>query len=235
MAVSSLTARKTLSLSSNQLKILGAVSMVIDHVGYLFFPDMAIFRILGRLALPIFAFMIAQGCRHTRNKLRYFSGVFLLAAACQLVYWFAMGSTFMCILVTFSVAILLVYALQYSKRTPGLARLVFPAAVAAAWWLNQVLTIDYGFWGCLLPVFACLFQDAPKALDRLPVHVAALGVGLLILAADRGGVQIWALVTLPLLLLYSGRRGTLPMKYFFYIFYPAHLVVLQGLYLLLRG
>ena len=62
-------------LSGNMLKILGAVFMLIDHIGVVFFPEVKILRILGRISFPIFAFMIAEGCRYTRNKLRYLRDV----------------------------------------------------------------------------------------------------------------------------------------------------------------
>nr|MBQ4319591.1 hypothetical protein [Clostridia bacterium] len=54
-------------------------------------------------------------------------------------------------------------------------------------------------------------------------------VGLVLLALDLGGVQWYSLLVLPLLLLYSGKRGQLNTKYFFYVFYPLHLALLQGL------
>lgn len=222
------------SLSGNELKVLAAVSMVIDHMGVLFFPGAALPRILGRFAMPIFAFMIAQGCQYTKNKRRYFGGVFLLALACQLVYYFTTGSTYQCILVTFSLSILLVFALQEGKQRGGIHWLLFPSMVAVVWGLNQMLTIDYGFWGCMLPVFASLFQGNTHGLDRHPVHVLSMGVGLLILSVQFGWIQMFSLLTLPLLLLYSGRRGKYPMKAFFYVFYPAHLVCLEGLFLLLN-
>ena len=68
-------------LPGNALKIIAAIAMLADHVGLMFFPRVSLFRIVGRLALPIFAFMIAEGCRYTRNRLRYFLQIFLLAAA----------------------------------------------------------------------------------------------------------------------------------------------------------
>ena len=48
------------TLSGNALKIIAAISMVIDHTGMLIFPGEDIFRIIGRLAFPIFAFFIAE-------------------------------------------------------------------------------------------------------------------------------------------------------------------------------
>lgn len=75
-------------LTGNQLKLIAAAAMLLDHAGILLFPHIRLFRILGRLAYPIFAYMIAEGCRYTRNKLWHFSMLFGLGAGCQLVYYF---------------------------------------------------------------------------------------------------------------------------------------------------
>ena len=64
-------------LSGNTLKILAAIFMLIDHAGLMLFDDNEIMRIIGRLAYPIFAFMIAEGCKYTKNKIKYFATVFL--------------------------------------------------------------------------------------------------------------------------------------------------------------
>lgn len=236
-------------LSGNVLKILAAISMLADHVGLLFFPHVIAFRIVGRIAMPIFAFMIAEGCRYTRNKLRYFLSVFLLALLCQTAYYLYDGDTYMSILVTFSLSILMLFAMQSFKRAllrkDGLWRKIgagalFVVSVVAAWLLNQALEIDYGFFGCMLPVFAGLPASpdpkTPSAFDkwdRLPVRVTCLAIGMLLLALAQSGIQAWSFLALPLLFLYSGKRGKRKMKYFFYIFYPVHLLVLQGIALLL--
>lgn len=236
-------------LSGNALKLIAAAAMTIDHVGMLFFPQVKWLRIIGRLAFPIFAYMIAEGCKYTRSRPRYFLTIALLAALCQGVYWFAAGSTYLSVLVTFSLAIPVIYALQFLKEslTAGhrlravTAAAVLISAVALVWLLNRVLTMDYGFWGCMLPVFAGLFQHRRGApgpasrMDRTEVHVFCMGTGLLPLCMRLGGLQIFSMLSLPLLLCYSGQRGKGNLKYFFYIFYPAHLALLQGLQWLLRS
>ena len=58
------------SLSGNQLKIIAAISMTVDHLGFILFPSLIILRIIGRIAFPIFAYMIAEGCRYTKNEKR---------------------------------------------------------------------------------------------------------------------------------------------------------------------
>lgn len=231
-------------LSGNALKLIAAASMLIDHIGVILLPEVALLRIIGRLAFPIYAFMIAEGCAKTRNRLRYFLAVFSLGAACQVVYFLHDGALYMGILITFSLSILLIYALQALKEAlfaapkrlvrQLAAALAFLLLLAGVYALNLYFTIDYGFWGCMLPVLASVFRrpstGAPRgfdAFDRLGVHVAMLGMGLLLLSCLRGGVQLYSLCSVPLLALYSGMRGAWNMKAFFYIFYPTHLAALE--------
>lgn len=224
-------------LNGNHLKLIAAFTMLLDHAGILLFPRLEILRILGRIAFPIFAFMIAEGCRYTRNKLRYFLMVFGLGVACQLVYYVTSGDTYLNILLTFSCAILLIYLLQAAGRTQNWKQqfwwsAIFAAGVFLALGMTQILTIDYGFWGIMIPVFAAFSQGKGKTGSKLPVLMTA--VGLIFLGADLGGVQHYALLAIPLLLLYNGQRGKANLKYFFYIFYPVHLAVLQGIAWLVR-
>lgn len=224
-------------LNRNHLKLIGALSMLLDHAGILLFPNVRLLRILGRIAYPIFAFMIAQGCQYTRNKLRYFLMVFGLGVACQLVYYFTSGDTYLNILLTFSCSILLIYLMQAVERAQNwkqqfLWSALFAAGVFLALGMTQIVTIDYDFWGIMTPVFAALSLGKGKTGSKLPVLLMA--VGLVFLAADMGGIQHYALLSLPLLLLYNGQRGKANLKYFFYIFYPVHLAVLQGIAWLVR-
>ncbi len=219
-------------LTGNMLKILAAIFMTIDHIGVMLFPRIRLLRIAGRLALPIFAFMIAEGCHYTRNRRKYFGTVFGLGTVCQAVYYFFDGSLYFSILITFSLSILIIYALQYCRqqKTPA-SFLVFAGAVILVYWLNRRFTIDYGFWGCMLPVFAALPHKAKH--DSHVTRILCLGIGLFLLAENLGGIQFWSLLALPLLLCYNGTRGKANLKYFFYIFYPAHLVILEGIAMLI--
>lgn len=243
--------QKVKFLSGNALKLIAAVAMVIDHVGLIFFPRYIIFRIIGRLAFPIFAFMIAEGCRHTRSKLRYFLTMATVATVCQLVYFIALGDDQMSVFVTFAVAILLVYALQYCKKilfsrsfgitSKALAVISFILLLFITYVLNRIFDLDYGFSGCIMPAFAALFHsdgESPEFIKRLDVnaiHVLTTAIAMVYMASVNRRIQYYSLFTVPLLLLYSGKRGKLKLKYFFYLFYPLHLVLLYGLDMLLRG
>ena len=214
-------------LSGNALKIIAAIAMFLDHMGMLLFPGNMALRIIGRLAFPIYAYMIAEGCKYTRNRLRYFLSLFLLGAACQLVYFVVDGSLYFSVLITFSLSILTIYALDRFKAVPNFGNgLVFGAVLAAVYLLNRVFTIDYGFPGCMLPVLVSLPHGTKY--DKKAVSLGLMGLGLILLAWQWGALQQYALAALIPLALYSGKRGKWRMKYFFYIFYPAHLALLQA-------
>ena len=216
-------------LSGNTLKIIAAISMLIDHIGYMFFPDILIFRIIGRLAFPIFAYMIAEGCRYTKNKLRYFTTIFILALLCQCAYFYSVGDMYLNVLVTFSLSIALIFSFQQCLKAlrQGLYvnALLFPLSVLLVYIFTLYFKIDYGFHGIMLPLFASIIS--PKDEYSRKVNVALFTVGLFILSLSLGGVQYYSLLASGLLLMYSGKRGKYKMKYFFYVFYPLHLISLE--------
>ena len=220
-------------LSGNALKILAAIFMTIDHIGVILFPQVLILRLIGRLALPIYAFMIAEGCKYTRNKKKYFGMIFGLGAVCQIVYYLFDGSLYFSILITFSLSILMIYAMQnWKQKKTALSGLVFAVSVCVVYLLNHWFTIDYGFWGCMLPVFAALPHGSEYDSDSM--NISMLGIGLVFLGLSIDFIQCLALLALPLLYAYNGKRGKWNLKYFFYLFYPTHLVVLEGIAMLIH-
>ena len=125
----------------------------------------------------------------------------------------------------------------------ALSLLSFVAIVVGVSILNEYVVVDYGFYGCMLPVFASLFHcdknveenSLLKKCDCVPLNVLITSIGMLLLAMDRAKIQYYSFLAIPLLLLYSGKRGKWKMKYFFYIFYPLHLVVIYGIAMLTGG
>lgn len=232
-------------LSSNSLKIIAMIIMVIDHIGAILFPDITILRIIGRLSFPIFAFMIAEGCKYTRNKLRYFLTVSIFALVYELVNIFIFD-TEMNIFLTFSLSIIMIYSLSWVKKTLTateksfikqiLSISLFFISVISIYVLTLFYTIDYGFWGCLIPVLVSLFhqdKDANNFFKKFDNHIVStimLAIGLIILAHSPDFLYQWyALISVIPILLYSEKRGKLKLKYLFYIFYPAHIFLLYGL------
>lgn len=222
--------KKFAGFTGNQLKIIAMIAMTCDHVGLQLFPNVLLLRIIGRLALPIYAYMIAEGCRYTRNRKKYLLRIALLAAVCQVVYFVAMGSLYQCILVTFSLSICLIYALDNLQVRPGLpARLLAWGTFLGALFLCEGMPllvpgfeIDYGFFGVVLPVLIYVGK---------PSHHFLLA-GLILLSLRTGGIQWWSLAAIPLLGQYNEQRGKYNIGKLFYFYYPAHLVVIYGLSLL---
>ena len=233
-------------LNGNALKIIAVISMLIDHIGVVLFPNVTILRIIGRIAFPVFAFMIAEGCAYTKNKMRYFLTIFILGMAYQGVYYIYTKEHYIGILIAFSVSILVIYALEYFKNTifeadgsflkQSLAFVILLFIIIIVYILNDNFESDYGFWGAMAPVFASLFRkplnsnsELYKKLDNNVMHVLMLSMPLVFVALIYGGTQPYSLFAIPLLLFYSGKRGKLKLKYFFYIFYPVHLVALEAI------
>lgn len=227
--------KNTPGLTGNQLKLIALAAMTADHIGVQLFPQVLILRLIGRLALPIFAYMIAQGCRYTRSKARYILTIAAVALLCQIVYFFAMDSLYQCILVTFSLSVGLIFSLDAAVQKPT------PANTAAAvltllsvWFISDVLPrflpgfyVDYGFFGILLPVLIWLGKDKWQS-------IIFCGAGLVLLSIGKPN-QWFSLLALPLLAFYNGKRGKARLKYLFYIYYPAHLVLIYLVSLVISG
>lgn len=224
------TANRTQTgLSGNQLKIIAMVAMTCDHVGLQLFPHALWLRWIGRLALPIYAFMIAEGCRHTRNRKKYLLRLVGLGLLCQIVYFVEMGSLYQCILITFSLSVCLIWAIDRASQRKDKGSTTRMTLVAAAVFFVCVVLpellprtdfeIDYGLAGVLLPVLIYFGKN----------QWAYLTAGLILLALGYGGNQWLALAAVPLLMCYNGQRGKANIGKLFYWYYPVHLVVIYGL------
>jgi len=238
-------------VTSFVIKIIAALTMFIDHMGLMLFPHMDIFRIIGRLAFPIYAYCIAEGFRYTRNRLKYFLQIFILGTLCQIVYTIVDGTLYLGILIAFSVSLVIMYftgcvksavedgesklakavssitGKKLSRKTDIiLSASLSLIAIAAAFVLTRLVLVDYGFFGIMLPVFASFFDDKPRRLIAFSVCL----VSLCLVSTSAGNlIQYWSLLAVPILAVYNGKRGKYRLKYFFYIFYPAHLVLLYAI------
>ena len=221
-------------LTNNQLKIIALVTMTLDHIGAYLFPSVLWLRLVGRLAFPIFAYMIAEGSRHTRSLGKYFATMAVFAFVVQGVDFLARGSLYMSILVTFTLSISLVWLFQKAEKTKNpLWAILLVLWLAGVDFICRMLPkllpgfqVDYGLIGVLIPWGLYLVRNKKYRLLLLAVFLAAL-------ALDSYYVQWYALLAVPLLALYNGQRGKRNLKWLFYIYYPAHLVAIYGISFLL--
>ena len=224
-------------LTKNQLKIFAIMCMTLDHIGAALFPQAVWLRVIGRLAFPLFSYCIAEGCRYTRNKARYFGSVFACGAVCVIAF-LPFGSFYGNALITLSLSILLLYGVEAWKSSGKLRFLALTAALAAVFYLLcRTVPIDYGFAGVLLPLYAEVGRLLSNRLNLPEKTCERIGfaVGLLALSAAMGGVQPWCLLSLVPIGLLGSERGKWKMKNFFYIYYPVHLALIGAMRMALEA
>lgn len=226
-------------LDGGTLKGIAAALMLTDHVGAILLPEVPVLRCVGRLAFPIFAFFIAEGYAHTRNFGRYFRRLAILAVVSELPFNLENGAVFdparQNVLFTFCLALLTLRGLEALGRERGFGRwagcgLVLAAGFAA----GELLRTDYGGWGVVTVALLYLCRDGKYAKLWLLLAMAAvngLGMGSLTMPVFGGEmpIQIFVAAALPVIWLYNGQAGPKGLRRAFYVFYPAHLLVLEGI------
>ncbi len=203
-------------LSSFALKILALSTMVIDHVGAVLFPEYLWLRCIGRLSFPIFAFLLAEGYRHTRDVNAYLRRLLLFAVISEPCFDLAFyGRLFypygQNIFFTLGISLFALDHLQQGRSRYGRAAWLLAAVLAA-----ELLHTDYGFAGVLMVLAFYFFRS------NLPLMTAAVCFINIVLM---GWIQSFGAVSMIPVALYNGRKGY-SMKYFFYAFYPLHLLIL---------
>ena len=226
-------------LDGGALKGIAAALMLTDHVGAILLPEVLALRCVGRLAFPIFAFFIAEGYAHTRDFGRYFRRLAILAVVSEIPFNLENGAVFdltrQNVLFTFCLALLTLRGLEALGRERGFGRwagcgLVLAAGFAA----GELLRTDYGGWGVVTVALLYLCRDGKYAKLWLLLAMAAvngLGLGSLAMPVFGGEmpIQIFAVAALPVIWLYNGQAGPKGLRRAFYVFYPAHLLVLEGI------
>lgn len=201
------------------LKWIAMISMIIDHTGMVLFPQYRILRIVGRLAFPIYCFLLVEGAVHTLDIRKYLGRLFLFALISEIPYdlacsgqlWdFSSQNVFFTLFLGLSAIFVLQSQLNKAYCVVLVAALIFAA---------QYIHTDYGSFGVFVILLFYVFRE------RLFLKTAAFIVLDLFFY---GGIQSYAVVSLIPILCYNGKRGP-GMKYLFYLFYPVHLLVLYWL------
>lgn len=204
------------------LKMIAIITMVIDHVGHIFFPEMTLLRIIGRLSFPIFAYVLTEGFIHTKDVKKYMLRLGIFAILSEIPYDLAiMGSvlefTHQNIFFTLFLGMLMMWLVSKTKNI-----ILQYGIVAALILLCQLLNTDYSNIGVLMIFIFYVFRE--RKIEKLLI------VGLIFIALT-GGIQLYAILALPLIALHNGEQGP-KMKAFFYLFYPAHLLILYLIHLI---
>ncbi len=211
-------------LTSFQLKLIAIITMTIDHVGLTLMGGSeyySICRIIGRIAFPIYCFLIAEGFVRTKDVKKYALRLLIFAFVSEIpfnlmltgrLFTFEYQNVFFTLLL--GLLLLCWYSFFNAKNHMVVALLGVPAFMAIAHLLNT----DYSWWGVMLIFLFYAFKD-----NKL---MSALFAGASMLLY--GGTEKYAVLSLAPILLYNGKKGR-SMKYFFYVYYPLHILVLCAL------
>ena len=227
-----------LHLSASALKYLALLAMTADHIAVICRPVPG-FRTFGDLAFPLFAFLLVEGFFHTRDRRCYGRRLLLAAAVSEIPYDLAFSGRWMDaqhqnVCLTFFLALVAMELLE--RYGNGIWEKLVLTAVFCT--LTEAAGADGGAWGMglVLAFYFCVIGNSGTNVPRhILFHEKTAGVFMKMIAAVLIGAfawqePLWVLaLTAVCLLLYDGYRGRSRFRSFFYIYYPAHLLVLYFL------
>ncbi|MBQ7885825.1 MAG: hypothetical protein IJ313_02915 [Clostridia bacterium] len=219
-------------MSSFALRLIALLTMMVDHVGLALFPDVGLFRCVGRLSFPIYCFLIVQGYLHTRSIASYGRRLMLLAILSEIPFdMLIFGRIASPVEQNVLFSLLLGLMALYSHDALNTKPLHASAAILALCLCAMAANVSYGW----LSIALCLgVRCAGESRAKLGIYTAgALLLYSLTLLLSRVTAS-WVLVSLCALfgivplLLYNGKRGARhPMLTFlFYAAYPLHIILL---------
>lgn len=231
-------------MSTFILKCIAVVTMLIDHIGVTLVDVNAnpqlylILRGIGRIAFPIFAFLLVEGFFHTSNVKKYVIRLFIFALISEIPFdmmvmkfngakspW-ELQNIFFTLL--FGMLLMIIFKeIEKKYQKELLLSNVFDFLVTALFCVVAFFfKCDYGFIGILLMAAFYLFRGNKGLL--------IISAFILFRSASGGSpLQLFAILAYIPIFFYNGQQGK-KCKYFFYVFYPAHLLVLFALGTLLR-
>ncbi|HCW72917.1 MAG TPA: hypothetical protein DHM90_02990 [Clostridiaceae bacterium] len=207
------------------LKLIALITMIIDHVGAVFFPFEPWFRIIGRISFPIFCFLLVEGYFHPRDVRRYSLRLLIFAFISEVPFDLAfsgrMETGHQNIFFTLFLGLFAIYMVDvYFAKKPvfGMSGLLL------AMFLSEFLRTDYGILGILymLVIFALRKIAEPQKYILMAVLITLLNLML------SGGLQMYSVISVIYISFYNGKSGPKNdlIKYGFYLAYPLHLLIL---------
>ena len=209
-------------LSGSALKVIAVVSMTIDHIAYYILDQQLgmddtwiyeVMRCIGRLAFPIFAFLIVEGYHHTRHIGKYMLALLVTAIVAEIPWQLLGNADSHNVVFTLLLGLVVVFLIDHIHDALWLMLLETVLFSVIATMLNT----DYTWHGICLMVVFYLFRKH-RGLTLLFSFPLLMEYGI-----------VGSAIGLAIPLMYSGRRGFVKgqwMKYLFYIYYPLHLLVI---------
>lgn len=222
--------KKIQCLSGSTLKLLAMALMLIDHAGHVLFPHLTWMRAVGRIAFPIFAFFVAEGLHYTRSRPKYMLRLGIFALISEIPFNLAISRKALYpdaqnVMFTFLIAALTVTVFEalYKSKDPAYEipkKILGIVAAALIPFLGIALSTDYNSYGVWLVMLFYFLRES-----RLAANLAAVGANFIWYSNT---LSHHAALSFFPLMLYNGKKGA-ELKYLFYIFYPAHLLLLWAI------
>lgn len=214
-------------MTSFVLKIIAVIAMIFDHLGYVLFDKFSFMNYIGRLAFPIFAFSITEGYIHTRNLKKYFIRLLIFALISQIPYMLFIktftNSFTLNILFTLALSLFAITVYDKSKN-----KLLGILSVTACATLAHFLHFDYGWFGIAIIFVFYIFKNKKLYMNLLFFLATFINYFYSYITTFRKEylfIILFCCLSLIPINLYNGKKGK-NIKYFLYIFYPFHLVLL---------
>ncbi|HEY2491618.1 MAG TPA: TraX family protein [Paenibacillus sp.] len=194
------------------------LTMLIDHIGYIFFPDDMTWRMIGRIAFPIYAYALVQGHLHTSNRMQYVFRLFYIALLSQIPYQLALNSKGLNVVVTLFMAAGILNILDRCSSKVLSGGIILLSCIAM-----DILPFDYGAYGLLLVLlFRYLSGYMLVAGHFLLNFIYLFYLGWLL--------QILSILPTMIIVygpeLWSKLESLRARKWVWRFFYPLHLVIL---------
>lgn len=214
-------------MSSFILKIIAVISMVFDHLGYVVFNKFSFMNYIGRLAFPIFAFSITEGYVHTKNLKRYFSRLLIFAFISQIPYMLFISNftTRFTLNILFTLSLGLLAITIYDKSKNKFLGLLFTGICGI---LAKLLHFDYGWFGIAIIFIFYIFKNKKTYMNLAFGITTFINYFYTFITTNRIEylfIILFCILSLIPINLYNEKKGK-NIKYFLYIFYPLHLIIL---------
>ena len=212
-------------LSASDIKLIAVITMTIDHIGAALLPQYLFLRIIGRLAFPVYCYMIVNGLFYTKNCGKYVLRLLMSAFVSEVFFDLAfygevINKNHQNVFFTLAIGLGVIALIEKLRLRYGMEYTILVSAadiiiVTAGCFLAYLMKTDYSFYGVLMiygfysfrfnAVISCVFQ---------------VFINMIL-----GGVQIFAILSLVPICMYNGEKGKLEdkAKWLFYVYYPIHL------------
>jgi hypothetical protein len=202
------------------------ITMLIDHIGAIFFPGQAGLRIIGRIAFPIYAYALVQGYQYTSSRPKYLRRLVGLALLAQIPFQLALGIRGLNVIVTLSLCFIVLQLLDKFKGTMTAMGITIIFAIVMEW-----IPMDYGAYG----LFLVLIYRYLKSFEMVMAHLVLNFIfwwshGWFIQLAS---IAPTIVIAYGCLLWQKLEQRTTP-RWLWRGFYPVHLVVLAMISYFLR-